>query len=99
MTPANKIFYAFISAKLFAIAMVIFAAAAQKAPDPSLARVNHQYSTPPIAHAVQLSNTQMQTVVISTKRLTAQQKLIMDMEHTRTMQANTEFNKAMKKTA
>lgn len=104
MAPANKVFYAVISAKLLAIGLVIFAAAAQSVPDASLARVNYhrvnyQYSTPLIANAVQHSDPRMQTVVISTKRLTAQQKLIMDMERARTMQANAEFNKAMKKMA
>lgn len=99
MTPENKVFYAVISAKLLAIGLVIFAAAEQSAPDASLARVNYQYNAPLIANAVQHPDPRMQTVVITKKRLTAQQKLIMDMEHTRTMQANAEFNKAMKKTA
>lgn len=101
MKPANKIFYSVISAKLLAIGLVIVAAAAQStlntqaAPSTDHHLGNEQIVPCTTEHTYQ----QIQTIVIAAKRLTTKEKLAMDMEHARTMQANAQFNKAIRKTA
>ena len=93
MKPANKIFYSIILVKLIAIGLVIVAAA-------SFGKLNTQLNQDQdIAQTMPVSKQQIQTIVISTKRLSLEEKLMMDMEHARTMQANAQFNKMIRKTA
>jgi hypothetical protein len=98
MKTANKIFYSVMLTKLLAIGLVIFAATSQS-------KLNTQINldgglaadtTPTLKLA---SVKQIQTVVISAKRLRPDEKLAIDLNHARTMQANVQFNKKIRKIA
>jgi hypothetical protein len=100
MTSANKIFYSIVAAKLLAIGLVFIAAISQsklntQAINATTQQLNAKQS---VTNNTPYSSHQIQTVVISTHRLTMEEKLAMDMDHARTMQANAQFNKAIRKT-
>ncbi len=95
MKTANKIFYSVVLAKLLAIGLVVFAATSQSKmniqvnPDNEFTKTTiEQTSVKPI-----------QTVLISTTRLSLEEKLNMDLNQARTLQANVQFNKKIRKIA
>ena len=98
MKTANKIFYSVILAKLLAIGLVVFAATSQSKLDTQtiLDRDIAQTTSTTIEGA---SEKNIQTVSISTKRLTLEEKLAFDMKRARTMQANVQTNKKIRKIA
>jgi hypothetical protein len=89
MKTANKIFYSVVLAKLLAIGLVAFAASSQS-------KLDIQATLPTVA----TTNAQkIQTVLISTKRLTLEEKLAIDMVQARALQANNQTNKKIRKIA
>ena len=98
MKTANKIFYSIVFAKLLAFGLVVFAAASQSTLIDQVNSDNNltQTTATTIDHA---SAMQIQTVLISTKRLTSEEKLAMDLAQTRTLQANFQHNKKIRKIA
>lgn len=98
MKTANKIFYSVVFAKLLAIGLVVFAATSQSKLNDQVNSDNNltQTTATTIDHA---SAMQIQTVLISTNRLTLEEKLAMDLERTRTLHANVQYNKKIRKIA
>ena len=98
MKTANKIFYSVILAKLIAICLVVFAATSQSKLDTqtNLDRNIAQTTSTTMEPA---SEKNIQTVSISTKRLTLEEKLAFDMIQARTMQVNVQTNKKIRKIA
>lgn len=98
MKTANKIFYSVILAKLIAIGLVVFAATSQSKLDTQTNRDRDiaQTTSTTIERA---SEKNIQTVSISTKRLTLEEKLAFDMIQARTMQVDVQTNKKIRKIA
>lgn len=96
MKTANKIFYSVVLAKLFAIGLVVFAATSQTKLN---TQINSAHELAKTAAIEQTSATPIQIVLISTKHLGVKEKLAMDLKPVRTLQANTQFNKKMRKIA
>ena len=98
MKTANKIFYSIILAKLLAIGLVIFAATTQGKLNTQINRdYNLATATTPFIKLASIK--QIQTVVISTKRMSREEKLATDLNQARTMQANAQFNNRIRKFA
>lgn len=95
MKTANKIFYSIVLAKLLAIGLVVFAAVAQSKLNIQMSPNNAVSQT-----TIELvKSEQIQTVMISAKRLSAEEKLALDLEQARTLQANAQYNKKIRKLA
>jgi hypothetical protein len=95
MKTANKIFYSVVLAKLLAIGLVVVAATSQSKLN-TQASPNDDLAQTTVERA---NMAQIQTVTISTKRLSVEEKLALDLEQARTLQANTQYNKKIRKLA
>ena len=99
MKTANKIFYSVILAKLIAIGLVVFAATSQSKLDTQTNLDRNIAQTTSTTTIERASEKNIQTVSISTKRLTLEEKLAFDMIQARTMQVNVQTNKKIRKIA
>jgi hypothetical protein len=98
MKTANKIFYSVVFAKLLAIGLVVFAATSQSKFNTQMSSNNDISQT--TSTTIERANTaQIQTVIISTKRPSVEEKLSMDLAQTRPLQANAPYNKKIRKIA
>ena len=96
MKTANKIFYSVVLAKLLAIGLFVFAVT-------SLSKLNTKTNLDNnIAQEAMIDPAKakpIQTMVMSAKRLSLEEKLAMDLNQARTLQANVQFNKKIRKIA
>ncbi|MES2049201.1 MAG: hypothetical protein V4447_12440 [Pseudomonadota bacterium] len=95
MKTSNKIFYSVVLAKLLAIGLVVVAATSQTKLNTQI-NLDSQFAKTTIEGA---NVKPIQTVLISTKRLSLEEKLAMDLSQARTLQANVQFNKKIRKIA
>ena len=98
MKTANKIFYSVILAKLLAIGLVVFAATSQSKLD-TQTNLDRDIAQTTSTTIERTNEKNIQTVSISTKRLTLEEKLAFDIIQTRTMQVNVQTNKKIRKIA
>lgn len=94
MKTANKIFYSVVSAKLFAIGLVVLAATSQSKLNNQINIDDALTATTATATTIELASVeQKQTEVIYTKRLNLKEKVAMDLDQAHAPQANVQLNK------
>jgi hypothetical protein len=98
MKTTNKIFYSVVLAKLLAIGLVVFAATSQSKLD-TQTNINSDIAQTTSTTIEPTSEKKIQTVMISTKRLTLEEKLAVDAVQARSLQANVQSNKRIRKIA